>query len=93
MSRRPLSDQDIEAALVGLEWHREGDELVRAVTLPDFASALAWVNRVGDLAEGLNHHPDISIRWNVVTLRVTTHSEHALTEADVELASAVDSLS
>jgi 4a-hydroxytetrahydrobiopterin dehydratase len=92
VSRRVLSETEIEAALEDLEWTRDGDELVKEVTLSDFAAALAWVNRVGALAEELNHHPDISIRWNRVTLRVTTHSAGALTEADLDLARAVDGL-
>jgi 4a-hydroxytetrahydrobiopterin dehydratase len=87
-----LSEPEIDAALEDLQWSRDGDELVKEVTLSDFAGALAWVNRVGAVAEELNHHPDISIRWNRVTLRVTTHSAGALTEADLELARAVDGL-
>jgi 4a-hydroxytetrahydrobiopterin dehydratase len=87
-----LSDAEIQGALEHLAWSRDGDELVKEVTLSDFASALAWVNRVGALAEDLDHHPDITIRWNRVTLRVTTHSAGALTEADLELARAVDAL-
>jgi 4a-hydroxytetrahydrobiopterin dehydratase len=52
----------------------------------DFAEALAFVNRVGELAERENHHPDIEIRWNRVTLRWWTHVEEAVTERDHELA-------
>jgi 4a-hydroxytetrahydrobiopterin dehydratase len=87
-----LSDAEIDAALGEVVWTRDGDELVKAVTLADFAAALDYVNRVGAIAESMDHHPDITIRWNQVTLRVTTHSAGALTEADVELASAIDNL-
>ena len=87
-----LSEAEIETALGGLAWSRDGDELVKEVTLDDFAASLAFVNRVGALAESLDHHPDITIRWNKVTLRVTTHSAGGLTEADVELARSVDGL-
>jgi 4a-hydroxytetrahydrobiopterin dehydratase len=87
-----LSDPEIEAALGEVVWTRDGDELVKTVTLADFAAALDYVNRVGAIAESMDHHPDITIRWNQVTLRVTTHSARALTEADVELARAIDNL-
>ena len=87
-----LSEEEIEAALATVAWDREGSDLVRTMTVGDFAGALALVNRIGALAESLDHHPDILIRWNRVTLRVTTHSAGALTEADFELARAVDAL-
>ena len=51
-----------------------------------FAEALAFVNRVGELAERENHHPDIEIHWNKVTLRWWTHVENAVTARDHELA-------
>ncbi len=81
-----LSDAEIEGALAGLGWEREGDCLLKAVKGKDFATALAWVNAVGGLAEEANHHPDIDIRWNVVTLRLSTHSEGGITDKDVEMA-------
>ena len=49
---------------------------------PDFDSAMVWVNRVAALAGRRNHHPDIEIRWNRVTLRLTTHEAGGLTEQD-----------
>jgi 4a-hydroxytetrahydrobiopterin dehydratase len=66
--------------------------LVKTVVLADFAAALAWVNEVGRLAEQRNHHPDINISWNTVTLRLTTHSAGGLTSADVDLAADIDKL-
>jgi 4a-hydroxytetrahydrobiopterin dehydratase len=53
---------------------------------------LLFVNAVGHLAEAADHHPDIDIRWNTVTLRLTTHSEHALTDKDWALAEQIDGL-
>jgi 4a-hydroxytetrahydrobiopterin dehydratase len=88
-----LTESEIEAAVTTVSWQREGDELVRTFTLSDFAEALAFVNRVGALAESMDHHPDISIHWNRVELRVSTHSAGGLTDADFELARAVDALS
>lgn len=75
-----------------LDWQREGEHLVTTRTFADFAAAMAWVNRVAELAEARNHHPDIAIAWNRVTLTLTTHSAGHLTDQDYELAAAVDRL-
>ena len=75
-----------------LAWRRDGNELVKIWVGKDFAEALSYVNRVGALAEEADHHPDIEIRWNTVTLRVTTHSAGGLTGRDLDLAAAVDLL-
>ncbi|MHB8437832.1 MAG: 4a-hydroxytetrahydrobiopterin dehydratase [Acidimicrobiales bacterium] len=83
----------VDEALAGaISWSREGDELVKERRGTNFADSLAYVVRVGMLAEKANHHPDVDIRWNVVTLRVTTHSEGGLTDKDLDLARAVDAL-
>jgi 4a-hydroxytetrahydrobiopterin dehydratase len=92
MAPQLLPDQAIAEALTTLRWSREGDELEKAVTLKDFAAALAFVNEVGALAEAHNHHPDIAISWNKVTLRLSTHSAGGLTQLDLDLAQAVDAL-
>jgi 4a-hydroxytetrahydrobiopterin dehydratase len=60
--------------------------LQREFRFKDFAEALAFVNRVGELAEREGHHPDIEIHWNEVTLRWWTHVADAVTERDHELA-------
>jgi 4a-hydroxytetrahydrobiopterin dehydratase len=60
--------------------------LQRELEFSDFAEALAFVNRVGELAERENHHPDVEIRWNKVTLRWWTHVADAVTDRDYELA-------
>ena len=89
-----LSADAVDAALAerGLVWDRQGDELVKEVRKDDFAGALAYVNRVGELAEAANHHPDIDIRWNTVTLRLSTHSAGGLTANDLDLAAQIDGL-
>jgi 4a-hydroxytetrahydrobiopterin dehydratase len=87
-----LDDAAVAAALRDLDWRREGDELVKVAKRGDFRAALAYVNAVGELAEAANHHPDIDIRWDTVTLRLTTHSAGGLTGLDVDLARAIDSL-
>jgi 4a-hydroxytetrahydrobiopterin dehydratase len=58
----------------------------------DFAEALSFVNRVGELAERENHHPDIEIHWNRVTLRWWTHVKDAVTDRDYELAEKANSV-
>ena len=60
--------------------------LQRELAFRDFAEALAFVNRVGELAEREGHHPDIEIHWNTVKLRWWTHVKDAVTERDYELA-------
>ena len=85
-----LNDSDVSRQLAGLpNWRRtEGDEAAIAATfeLTDFVAALDFVNQVGHEAELVNHHPDIDIRWNKVTLVLSTHSEGGLTQHDIELA-------
>ncbi|MGH9029322.1 MAG: 4a-hydroxytetrahydrobiopterin dehydratase [Acidimicrobiales bacterium] len=87
-----LGHARVDSALTGLEWEREGDELVKVRTGKDFAAALAYVNAVGELAEEAGHHPDIDIRWNKVTLRLSTHSAGGITQADLDLAEKIDAL-
>jgi 4a-hydroxytetrahydrobiopterin dehydratase len=66
--------------------------IVTTVLRQDFAGALAFVNAVGELAEARNHHPDIAISWNKVTLTLSTHSAGGLTQADLDLAAAIDAI-
>ncbi|HEX3425680.1 MAG TPA: 4a-hydroxytetrahydrobiopterin dehydratase [Acidimicrobiales bacterium] len=87
-----LSDDELSAGLTGLEWERDADELVKVVTRKDFGGAMEFVNGVALLAEGANHHPDIAISWNKVTLRLSTHSAGGLTRLDLDLAAAIDGL-
>ena len=67
-------------------WDEVDGALQREFELPSFAEAIAFVNRVADLADAENHHPDISISYKRVTLRWTTHSQGGITEKDRELA-------
>jgi len=74
-------------------WEQEGGALRKDFRFADFAEALAFVNRVGALAEEANHHPDIDIRWSVVTLRLSTHSAgDVVTDRDRDLAARIDGL-
>lgn len=88
-----LSDEQIEAGLEGGAWRREGEALVREWRLADFAAAIAFVERVAEVAEESNHHPDILIHgWNKVRLTLSTHSEGGITAADLALAQRLDAL-
>ena len=88
-----LDPSAVDSALAeGMTWQRVGDELVKERRWRDFADSLAFVNAVGALAEQDNHHPDIEIRWNTVTLRLQTQSAGGITEADLALARRIDEL-
>lgn len=87
-----LSDAEVSRALDDLDWERDGDTLCKSVKGKNFATALEWVNAVGAAAEQAGHHPDIDIRWNVVTLHLTTHDEGGITDKDVALARTIDGL-
>jgi 4a-hydroxytetrahydrobiopterin dehydratase len=67
-------------------WSEVDGALERTFELGDFRAALAFVNRVGELAEAENHHPDIAIQYNRVTLRWWTHTAGGITDRDRELA-------
>ncbi len=73
-------------------WQEVDGALQRTFRFRDFAEALAFVNRVGALAEEVDHHPDVAIHWNRVTLRWWTHTQNAITERDVELARRMNQL-
>jgi 4a-hydroxytetrahydrobiopterin dehydratase len=62
------------------------------VELASFPQAIEVVNRVADLAEAADHHPDIDIRWRTLTFRLSTHSAGGLTEKDFDLASQIDAV-
>jgi 4a-hydroxytetrahydrobiopterin dehydratase len=77
----------------GPDWERSATALTREWTFADFPAALAWVNRVGEVAEQRGHHPDILLHgWNHVRLTLSTHATGGLTAADEALAEAVDAL-
>jgi 4a-hydroxytetrahydrobiopterin dehydratase len=86
-----LSEEAVVEALQKSQWTRDGDAIVRDLRFPDFAAAMAYVNRVAEVAEAANHHPDILVHgWNNVRLTLSTHSVGGLTRADVEMAGRID---
>lgn len=92
MSQPVLSAQEVDDAVAeqGLNWTRQGNELVTSVKLRDFAAALDFVNAVGAAAEAANHHPDIDIRYRTVTLTLVTHDAGGITRHDLALARQID---
>ena len=86
-----LSDEEIGKALGHLkDWHLEEGALVRETELASFPQAIQVVNRIAEIAENDNHHPDIDIRWRTLTFRCSTHSEGGITAADTSLAEEID---
>ena len=88
-----LSDQEISDGLAGLDgWVRQGDSIVHVETLADFKAAILYVGAVAYLAEAANHHPDVTVQWNKVTLTLSTHSAGGLTSNDFALAEQINAL-
>jgi 4a-hydroxytetrahydrobiopterin dehydratase len=73
-------------------WKKKGDAILRTFQFKDFPAAIKFVNALAKLAEKANHHPDIDIRWNKVTLTLSTHDAGGLTEKDFDLAKQFDGL-
>jgi 4a-hydroxytetrahydrobiopterin dehydratase len=74
------------------DWPEVDGALERTFELPSFPEAIAFVNRLAELAEGENHHPDIAISYRKVTVRWTTHSAGGITDRDRELAARTDTI-
>ena len=88
-----LTEDEIAARLGrAAGWERKGNAITRTVKLGDFRDAMLYVGAVAHLAQAANHHPDIAISWNRVTLTLSTHSAGGLTEADFNLAGQINSL-
>ena len=73
-------------------WNEVDGALQRGFRFHDFTEAIAFVNRMAELAEEHDHHPDITVSWNAVTVRWRTHVKHAITERDVEMARLTNTL-
>jgi 4a-hydroxytetrahydrobiopterin dehydratase len=74
------------------DWKKKSATISRTFVFKDFPAAIIFVNAVAKPAEKANHHPDIDIRWNKVTLVLTTHDAGGLTEKDFALAKKFDAL-
>ena len=88
-----LNAAQIKSALATVpDWSKRGKTITRTFVFKDFPAAIKFVNAVAKLAEKAWHHPDIDIRWNKVTLVLTTHDAGGLTEKDFALARKFDQL-
>ena len=88
-----LNDTQIDEALAGVDgWERSGDAIVKQFDNGDFKGSVEFVNRLTPEAEEMNHHPDLAISWNEVTVTLTSHSAGGLTADDFELARRIDAI-
>ncbi len=88
-----LSDIGIQRELGALPgWSRRGDSLTKTYRFPTFPSGITFVTRVADLAESMNHHPDIDIRHTRLTFTLSTHDAGGITTNDLSLAREIERL-
>lgn len=92
---RPVrcSTAEIQSNLTALpQWQCSGEAITRTLVFPDFPHAVAFVTRVVEPAEAMQHHPDVDIRYNRVTITLSTHDAGGLTASDFILAERIDAL-
>lgn len=94
MPRPPrLSPDELTAELSALPlWSGDGDGIRRTVELPSFRDAVAAIVSIADVAEELDHHPDVDLRWRTLHLTLVSHSEGGVTELDLRLARRIDAV-
>lgn len=93
MERKLLSQDEITGRMSKLNgWNIDGKMLKRRFEFGNFAEALAFVNKVGKIAEDLDHHPDITFGWGYAEVATTTHDRGGITDFDVSLASAINEI-
>lgn len=86
-----LSDIEIQRALGNRSgWTRRGNAITRTFEFPTFPAAIAFVNRIAEVAEKMNHHPDVDIRYTKITCSLSTHSAGGITQKDFKLAEEID---
>jgi 4a-hydroxytetrahydrobiopterin dehydratase len=93
VERRILNEDELAAATKALGgWSIEGKTLKRRWEFANFADALAFVNRVGELADAADHHPDITFGWGYCEIALTTHDRGGITDVDTAVAAQIDGL-
>ena len=94
MARPPrLTPDELSAALESMPlWSGGGEGISRTVELPGFRDAVAAIVAIADVAEEMDHHPDVDLRWRTLHLRLATHSAGGVTALDLELARRIDAL-
>ena len=86
-----LSDDEVSERIPS-EWERDGDEIVRVYEFDDYLEGVAFASEVGEVAEEEFHHPEMTIRYDEVEVRLTSHEEGGITEKDVDMAERFDDL-
>lgn len=88
-----LAEKEIQQALRGLKgWQQQNGAIQRVFEFPDFKAAMQFVNTVADAAEQANHHPDIDIRYNKVTMSLISHDSGGVTQRDVGMAERINAI-
>jgi 4a-hydroxytetrahydrobiopterin dehydratase len=88
-----LSEDEISNRLKErAKWQREGNEILRQFQFTGFMDSISFVNQVAAHAESVDHHPDILVQYNKVTLRLSTHDANGISQKDFEFAAVADSL-
>lgn len=88
-----LTDPEIQKALSSLPgWQKNGIAIQRVFQFPDFKAAMQFVNKVADAAEQANHHPDIDIRYNKVTMALVSHDSGGVTQRDIRMAERINQI-
>jgi len=88
-----LGDAEVEYALANLKgWTRAGNAITKTFEFAKFLEGIAWVDRVAQIAERIDHHPDLDIRYTKITATLSTHSAGGLTKLDFSLAKEMDAL-
>ena len=91
MARKKLSAEEVAERIAELKtWAAEDGNLKKRFTFKNFAEALAFVNKVGAIAEKLDHHPDITFGWGYAEFSITTHDTGGLTDFDFALAKEIE---
>jgi 4a-hydroxytetrahydrobiopterin dehydratase len=89
--RTKLSDLEIRRALTGLPgWARKGDVLQKTYSFARFADGIRFVQQIAELADTMNHHPDIDIRYTTVGFFLSTHDAGGITQRDLDLAQSIE---
>jgi 4a-hydroxytetrahydrobiopterin dehydratase len=89
--RTKLSDLEIRRALSNLPgWSRKGDALVKTYSFARFADGIKFVQQVAELADAMDHHPDIDIRYTKLTFSLSTHDAGGITQRDLDLATKIE---
>lgn len=93
MERRKLTPEEIAERLAAVQnWIADGDVIKRRYSFGNFAESLAFVNKVGEIAEAMDHHPDITFGWGCAEISTTTHDRGGVTDVDFALAEKINAI-